>query len=121
MSSAFSSCFLLQIQGYPKSILTIWGKHGLHANVIFFNLGSFLNSYINMVVWFFYALSRRELLHSYGFEHMATLNNLEKAGLFKKQEAKSNWQMIKNTLQLVVEDTNTAKYSFSWFDLDHKF
>ncbi|GKV34182.1 hypothetical protein SLEP1_g42583 [Rubroshorea leprosula] len=55
---------------------------------------------------------RRELLHSYGFEHMATLNNLEKAGLFKKQEAKSNWQMIKNTLQLVVEDTNTAKYSF---------
>ncbi|ESR49730.1 hypothetical protein CICLE_v100310721mg, partial [Citrus x clementina] len=28
---------------------------------------------------------RRELLHSYGFEHMATLNNLEKAGLFKKQ------------------------------------
>ncbi|GLT93244.1 hypothetical protein SLE2022_110450 [Rubroshorea leprosula] len=51
---------------------------------------------------------RRELLHSYGFEHMATLNNLEKAGLFKKQEAKSNWQMIKNTLQLVVEDTNTA-------------
>ncbi|KAF6150441.1 hypothetical protein GIB67_023940 [Kingdonia uniflora] len=28
---------------------------------------------------------RRELLHSYGFEHMATLNNLEKAGLFKRQ------------------------------------
>ncbi|XP_019190705.1 PREDICTED: vacuolar protein-sorting-associated protein 33 homolog [Ipomoea nil] len=26
---------------------------------------------------------RRELLHSYGFEHMATLNNLEKAGLEK--------------------------------------
>lgn len=30
-------------------------------------------------------LFRRELLHSYGFEHMATLNNLEKAGLFRKQ------------------------------------
>lgn len=28
---------------------------------------------------------RRELLHSYGFEHMATLNSLEKAGLLKKQ------------------------------------
>ncbi|KAK1382496.1 vacuolar protein-sorting-associated protein 33-like [Heracleum sosnowskyi] len=51
---------------------------------------------------------RRELLHSYGFEHMATLSNLEKAGLFKKQEPKSNWQIIKNDLQLIVEDTNTA-------------
>ncbi|MFS8033233.1 putative sec1-like protein [Helianthus anomalus] len=28
---------------------------------------------------------RREILHSYGFEHMSTLNNLEKAGLVKKQ------------------------------------
>lgn len=51
---------------------------------------------------------RRELLHSYGFEHMATLNNLEKAGLFKKQETKSNWQLVKRALQLVVEDTDTA-------------
>ncbi|KAK4789461.1 hypothetical protein SAY86_016765 [Trapa natans] len=51
---------------------------------------------------------RRELLHSYGFEHMATLNNLEKAGLFRKQETKSNWLTIKRALQLVVEDTDTA-------------
>ncbi|CAL0321291.1 unnamed protein product [Lupinus luteus] len=51
---------------------------------------------------------RRELLHSYGFEHIATLNNLEKAGLFKKQETKSNWPTIKRALQLVVEDTDTA-------------
>ncbi|XP_062156299.1 vacuolar protein-sorting-associated protein 33 homolog [Alnus glutinosa] len=51
---------------------------------------------------------RRELLHSYGFEHMATLNNLEKAGLFKKQESKSNWLTIKRALQLVVDDTDTA-------------
>uniref|UniRef100_A0A166DRE2 Uncharacterized protein n=1 Tax=Daucus carota subsp. sativus TaxID=79200 RepID=A0A166DRE2_DAUCS len=50
----------------------------------------------------------RELLHSYGFEHMATLCNLEKAGLLKKQEYKSNWQIIKNDLQLIVEDTDTA-------------
>ncbi|KAJ0047226.1 hypothetical protein Pint_05995 [Pistacia integerrima] len=52
----------------------------------------------------------RELLHSYGFEHMATLNNLEKAGLLKKQESKSNWLTIKRALQLEVEDTDTAKY-----------
>ncbi|XP_052726912.1 vacuolar protein-sorting-associated protein 33 homolog isoform X2 [Vigna angularis] len=51
---------------------------------------------------------RRELLHSYGFEHVAMLNNLEKAGLFKKQESKSNWLTIKRALQLVVEDTDTA-------------
>ncbi|OMO93071.1 Sec1-like protein [Corchorus olitorius] len=51
---------------------------------------------------------RRELLHSYGFEHMATLHNLEKAGLFKKQESKSNWLTVKRALQLVVEDTDTA-------------
>ncbi|KAA8534431.1 hypothetical protein F0562_031948 [Nyssa sinensis] len=51
---------------------------------------------------------RRELLHSYGFEHMATLNNLEKAGLLRKQESKSNWLTIKRALQLVVDDTDTA-------------
>lgn len=54
---------------------------------------------------------RRELLHSYGFEHIATLNNLEKAGLFKKQDSKSNWLTIKRTLQLVVEDVDTANPS----------
>lgn len=51
---------------------------------------------------------RRELLHSYGFEHMVTLNNLEKAGLLKRQESKSNWLTIKRALQLVVDDTDTA-------------
>ncbi|XP_006345837.1 vacuolar protein-sorting-associated protein 33 homolog isoform X2 [Solanum tuberosum] len=51
---------------------------------------------------------RRELLHSYGFEHIATLNNLEKSGLLKKQETKSNWITIKRALRLVVEDTDTA-------------
>ncbi|KAM7265316.1 hypothetical protein ACFE04_002999 [Oxalis oulophora] len=51
---------------------------------------------------------RRELLHSYGFEHIETLANLEKAGLLKKQELKSNWLTIKRALQLVVEDTDTA-------------
>ncbi|KAJ8542296.1 hypothetical protein K7X08_017162 [Anisodus acutangulus] len=51
---------------------------------------------------------RRELLHSYGFEHIATLNNLEKSGLLKKQETKSNWITIKRALRLIVEDTDTA-------------
>ncbi|KAI3831625.1 hypothetical protein MKW92_016341 [Papaver armeniacum] len=51
---------------------------------------------------------RREFLHSYGFEHIATLCNLEKAGLFKKQEVKGNWLMIKRALNLIVEDIDTA-------------
>lgn len=51
---------------------------------------------------------RREVLHSYGFEHMPTLNNMEKAGLFKKQESKSNWLTIMRSLQLIAEDTDTA-------------
>ncbi|XP_026418023.1 vacuolar protein-sorting-associated protein 33 homolog [Papaver somniferum] len=51
---------------------------------------------------------RREFLHSYGFEHIATLCNLEKAGLFKKQEVKGNWLMIKRALNLIVEDTDTT-------------
>ncbi|CAH8381613.1 unnamed protein product [Eruca vesicaria subsp. sativa] len=50
-----------------------------------------------------------ELLHSYGFEHVATLNNLEKTGLFKKQEFKSNWQTVKRKLKLIVEDTDTSR------------
>ncbi|KAH7520909.1 hypothetical protein FEM48_Zijuj08G0195700 [Ziziphus jujuba var. spinosa] len=53
----------------------------------------------------------RELLHSYGFEHVGTLNNLEKAGLLKKQESKSNWPTVKRALQLVVDDTDTANPS----------
>lgn len=34
---------------------------------------------------FFFLLARREILHSYGFEHMHLLYNLEKAGLLKRQ------------------------------------
>ncbi|XP_074319586.1 vacuolar protein-sorting-associated protein 33 homolog [Silene latifolia] len=55
-----------------------------------------------------YDYLRRELLHSYGFEHVATLNNLEKAGLFRKQELRSNWLTVKRALNLVVENVDTA-------------
>ncbi|KAI3972435.1 hypothetical protein MKW92_029479 [Papaver armeniacum] len=61
---------------------------------------------------------KREFLHSYGYEHTATLCNLEKAGLFKnqevkcnclfKQEVKGNWLTIKRSLNLIVEDIDTA-------------
>ncbi|MQM08618.1 hypothetical protein Taro_041474 [Colocasia esculenta] len=54
---------------------------------------------------------RRELLHSYGFEHMFTLNNLEKAGLFKKQEAKGNWPNINRALKLLVDENDPSNPS----------
>ncbi|CAL5028670.1 unnamed protein product [Urochloa decumbens] len=54
---------------------------------------------------------RREMLHSYGFEHMNLLYNLEKAGLFKKQESRSNWIGITRALQLIVDVNDTASPS----------
>ncbi|GMN51007.1 hypothetical protein TIFTF001_020155 [Ficus carica] len=71
-------------------------------------LFSFTNSGLPKKHFDYLRQEKRELLHSYGFEHMGTLNNLEKAGLFRKQETKSNWLTIKRALQLVVEDTDTA-------------
>ncbi|XP_057798899.1 vacuolar protein-sorting-associated protein 33 homolog [Salvia miltiorrhiza] len=51
---------------------------------------------------------RRELLISYGPEHINTLDSLEKAGLLRKQDSRSNWLTIKRALQLIIEDTDTT-------------
>ncbi|RYR20855.1 hypothetical protein Ahy_B03g066091 isoform D [Arachis hypogaea] len=67
-----------------------------------------LTTVLRLLILFFVTNYGRELLHSYGFEHITTLNNLEKAGLFKKQESRSNQLTIKRALQLVVEDTDIA-------------
>ena len=40
------------------------------------------------------AFSRREILHSYGFEHMPLLYNLEKAGLVKRQVSQSSFSQL---------------------------
>ncbi|KAM0888687.1 hypothetical protein ACQ4PT_028197 [Festuca glaucescens] len=53
---------------------------------------------------------RREILHSYGFEHMPLLYNLEKAGLVKRQESRSNWVGISRALQLIVDIKDPEKY-----------
>ncbi|XWS75187.1 hypothetical protein CRYUN_Cryun01aG0063700 [Craigia yunnanensis] len=83
--------FSVTNSGLPK-------KHFDYLRQVVYSIGTF-----NLLFLFL-----RELLHSYGFEHMTTLNNLEKAGLFKTQESKSNWLMVKRALQLVVEDADTA-------------
>ncbi|XP_047047911.1 vacuolar protein-sorting-associated protein 33 homolog isoform X2 [Lolium rigidum] len=52
---------------------------------------------------------RREILHSYGFEHMPLLYNLEKAGLVKRQESRSNWVGISRALQLIIDIKDPEK------------
>lgn len=44
---------------------------------------------------------------TYGFQHILTLNNLEKAGLLKLQMAtRNNYPTIRKTLKLWMEDAN---------------
>ncbi|XP_072028942.1 vacuolar protein sorting-associated protein 33A-like [Amphiura filiformis] len=52
-----------------------------------------------------YDYYRREILQTYGFEHVLTLNNLEKLGLLKPQSSKT-YSTIRKTLQLCVGDVN---------------
>jgi len=50
---------------------------------------------------------KRELLHTYGFELLFTLANLERAGLLRKQDG-GNWSKVVKALNLVVEDVDEA-------------
>ncbi|CAL9708472.1 unnamed protein product [Knipowitschia caucasica] len=50
---------------------------------------------------------KREILQTYGYEHILTLNNLEKAGLLKPQtSSRNNYPTIRKTLKLWLEDAN---------------
>lgn len=50
---------------------------------------------------------KREILQTYGYEHILTLNNLEKAGLLKLQTgSRNNYPTIRKTLKLWMEDAN---------------
>uniref|UniRef100_A0A674CQ49 VPS33A core subunit of CORVET and HOPS complexes n=1 Tax=Salmo trutta TaxID=8032 RepID=A0A674CQ49_SALTR len=50
---------------------------------------------------------KREILQTYGYEHMLTLNNLEKTGLLKPQTGTRNiYPTIRKTLKLWMEDAN---------------
>nr|XP_002737715.1 PREDICTED: vacuolar protein sorting-associated protein 33A [Saccoglossus kowalevskii] len=48
---------------------------------------------------------KREIIQTYGFEHIITIDNLEKAGLLRPQGQKS-YSTIRKSLRLVVEDVN---------------
>uniref|UniRef100_A0A8C2XAI8 VPS33A core subunit of CORVET and HOPS complexes n=1 Tax=Cyclopterus lumpus TaxID=8103 RepID=A0A8C2XAI8_CYCLU len=50
---------------------------------------------------------KREILQTYGYEHILTLNNLEKASLLKPQtSSRNNYPTIRKTLKLWLEDAN---------------
>ncbi|KAK3539155.1 hypothetical protein QTP86_026972 [Hemibagrus guttatus] len=50
---------------------------------------------------------KREILQTYGYEHILTLNNLEKVGLLKPQTTtRNNYPTIRKTLKLWMEDAN---------------
>lgn len=46
-------------------------------------------------------------MKTYGYEHILTLNNLEKGGLLKSQtSSRNNYPTIRKTLKLWMEDAN---------------
>ncbi|CAH2295822.1 vacuolar sorting-associated 33A [Pelobates cultripes] len=50
---------------------------------------------------------KREILQTYGYEHILTLHNLEKAGLLKPQtSSRNNYPTIRKTLRLWMDDVN---------------
>lgn len=51
---------------------------------------------------------KREILQTYGFEYIFTLNNFEKLGLIKKQEGKQGFPILRKNLRLIVEDLDES-------------
>ncbi|CAI5525768.1 unnamed protein product [Closterium sp. Naga37s-1] len=51
---------------------------------------------------------RREFLQAYGFLHVFSLDNFERAGLIKRQEGRSTWAAVKRSLRLIVDDDDDA-------------
>ncbi|KAK7087752.1 vacuolar protein sorting-associated protein 33A-like isoform X2 [Littorina saxatilis] len=48
---------------------------------------------------------KREIIQTYGFEHIVTLNNLEKVGMLRPHGART-YQVIRKSLKLIVEEVN---------------
>nr|XP_033811751.1 vacuolar protein sorting-associated protein 33A isoform X1 [Geotrypetes seraphini] len=67
-------------------------------------LQSVCNSGLKQKVLDYY---KREILQTYGYEYLLTLNNLEKAGLLKHQgNSRNNYPTIRKTLRLWVDEVN---------------
>ncbi|XP_060105435.1 vacuolar protein sorting-associated protein 33A [Heteronotia binoei] len=79
-------------------------KHPLIKILRLVCLQSVCNSGMKQKVLDYY---KREILQTYGYEHILTLNNLEKAGLLKPQTSgRNNYPTIRKTLRLWMDDVN---------------
>ncbi|XP_067014776.2 vacuolar protein sorting-associated protein 33A [Anabrus simplex] len=49
---------------------------------------------------------KREIVQTYGFQHVLTLANLESAGLLRVQQSSRQYTVLRKTLRLTVEDSS---------------
>ncbi|XP_013836761.1 vacuolar protein sorting-associated protein 33A isoform X1 [Sus scrofa] len=83
-------------------------KHPLIKVLRLVCLQSVCNSGLKQKVLDYY---KREILQTYGFEHILTLHNLEKAGLLKPQTGgRNNYPTIRKTLRLWMDDVNEQAF-----------
>ncbi|XP_008575689.1 PREDICTED: vacuolar protein sorting-associated protein 33A [Galeopterus variegatus] len=79
-------------------------KHPLIKVLRLVCLQSVCNSGLKQKVLDYY---KREILQTYGYEHILTLHNLEKAGLLRPQTGgRNNYPTIRKTLRLWMDDVN---------------
>lgn len=52
---------------------------------------------------------KREFIQAYGFQHILTLNNLEKAGVLKKDGEKKIWDVLNKQLKLINPEIGDLK------------
>ncbi|XP_006894767.1 PREDICTED: vacuolar protein sorting-associated protein 33A [Elephantulus edwardii] len=79
-------------------------KHPLVKVLRLVCLQSVCNSGLKQKVLDYY---KREILQTYGYEHILTLYNLEKAGLLRPQSGgRNNYPTIRKTLRLWMDDVN---------------
>ncbi|XP_064434379.1 vacuolar protein sorting-associated protein 33A isoform X2 [Mirounga angustirostris] len=83
-------------------------KHPLIKVLRLVCLQSVCNSGLKQKVLDYY---KREILQTYGYEHILTLYNLEKAGLLKPQMGgRNNYPTIRKTLRLWMDDVNEQTF-----------
>ncbi|XP_054449955.1 vacuolar protein sorting-associated protein 33A isoform X1 [Pteronotus mesoamericanus] len=79
-------------------------KHPLIKVLRLICLQSVCNSGLKQKVLDYY---KREILQTYGYEHLLTLHSLEKAGLLRPQPGgRNNYPTIRKTLRLWMDDVN---------------
>lgn len=81
----------------------LFKKEPLHKVLRLICLQNLTNNGLKPKVLDYY---KREILHTYGFEHVITLRNLEKSGLMQLPCKLWNYNTIRKSLRLVVEDIN---------------